>query len=237
MTLLRALLIASAILLAGCASAPRAPRISDATTPDAVDLVDIHALVPDLSVDMRYAGSDNFIGRPVAGYDAPRCYLLRPVAEALARVDADLRRDGYRLHVFDCYRPVRAVREFVAWARDLSDQRTKAAYYPNLDKRVLLGDYIAETSGHSRGATLDLTLLQCAAAGACTPLDMGTDFDFFDERAHTDTPGIDASQRANRHRLRAAMARHGFENYVLEWWHYTLHPEPTPDRAYDVPIR
>ena len=159
------------------------------------------------------------------------------MADALARVEADLRAAHLRLHVFDCYRPVRAVKDFVAWAGNLDDQRSKPRFYPNLDKRLLLGDYIAEHSGHSRGATLDLTLLVCDEGGTCTPLDMGTEFDFFDPLANTDSPRIDATQLANRHRLREAMARRGFENYALEWWHYTRRPEPTPLQAYDVPIR
>jgi D-alanyl-D-alanine dipeptidase len=198
----------------------------------------VATLVPDIALEMRYAGSDNFTGVPVDGYLAPKCLLLRPVAQALQRVEASLRERHLRLKVFDCYRPARAVRHFVRWAGDLSDQRTKPQYYPNLDKRELLGGYIAPVSGHSRGATLDLTLLQCDDNGAnCKPLDMGTGFDFFDPRAHTDSPDASAVQHANRERLRDAMQAQGFRNYPLEWWHYTLVPEPTPRMLYDVPVR
>jgi D-alanyl-D-alanine dipeptidase len=159
------------------------------------------------------------------------------VAQALQRVEASLRARHQRLKLFDCYRPARAVRHFVRWAGNLSDQRTKLHYYPNLDKRVLLGDYIAPVSGHSRGATLDLTLLQCDDDDAhCQPLDMGTDFDFFDPRANTASPDVTPMQRDNRERLRAAMALQGFRNYPMEWWHYTLVPEPTPGLLYDVPV-
>ncbi len=141
------------------------------------------------------------------------------------------------VRVFDCYRPVRAVAHFVRWANDPADQRSKAAHYPDLDKSKLLGDYIAPVSGHSRGATVDLTVLRCDARDAdCEPLDMGTGFDFFGARAHTDTPEVDAGQRANRHLLRDAMEAQGFRNYAMEWWHYTLRPEPTPDTLYDVPV-
>ncbi len=217
-------------------SAAVTPAVSPATTPAQAGLVDVHEVAPDIALDIRYAGQDNFTGRPVPGYDAPKCYLLAPVAQALARVQHALRAEGYRLQVFDCYRPQRSVRAFVAWAGDLGDQVAKARYYPHLDKRVLLGDYIAETSGHSRGATLDLGLLDCRS-GHCMPLDMGTGFDFFDPLAHTDAAGIDAAQRANRQRLVRAMATQGFANYPLEWWHYTFQPEPTPDTAYDVPVR
>ena len=200
------------------------------------DLVGIDTLVPDIALDMRYAGADNFTGAPVDGYEAPRCLLLRPAMQALARVEADLRTQGYRLRIFDCYRPARAVRRFVAWAQAPEDGKTKPAYYPNLPKTALLGDYISPTSGHSRGATVDLTMLQCDENG-CAPLDMGTPFDFFDPLANTDSPAATPAQRANRQRLVDAMAREGFANYPMEWWHFTLKPEPTPDTFYDVPVR
>ena len=194
--------------------------------------------MPDIAEDIKYAGSDNFMGTPADGYRAPACLLLRPVAEALARVERDLRTRHQRLKIWDCYRPARAVAHFVRWAHDLSDQRTKPQHYPNLDKSQLLGDYIAPVSGHSRGATVDLTMERCAADGThCAPLDMGTGFDWFGVRAHTDAPGISAVQLANRHRLRAAMEREGFSNYTLEWWHYTLAPEPAPHTLYDVPVQ
>ena len=199
-------------------------------------LVDIRSLVPDIEEDIRYAGDDNFVGRRIDGYGAARCYLLRDAAEALRQVETAARSRGMRLKLFDCYRPARAVRHFVRWARDLGDQRTKPVHYPSLDKRQLLGDYIAPVSGHSRGATVDLTLMRCAPGGGCVPLDMGTDFDFFDPRANTDSPLVTADQRRNRQLLKAAMAGAGFGNYAQEWWHYTLAPEPSPARIFDVPI-
>lgn len=197
-------------------------------------MVDIRALVPDIDTDMRYAGSDNFTGAPVEGYAAPRCYLLRPAAEALRNAEVSLRAQGLRLRLYDCYRPVRAVRAFMAWV-DNPDRRTKARNYPNLDKPDLRGGYIAPVSGHSRGATVDLTLLRCDAV-PCAPLDMGTDFDFFDTLANTDDPRISDAQRQNRQRLRAVMEAAGFRNYEQEWWHYTLSPEPAPKRLFDFPI-
>ncbi|WP_262072029.1 M15 family metallopeptidase [Stenotrophomonas sp. Marseille-Q5258] len=199
-------------------------------------LVDVGRAIPGLDLDIRYAGPDNFTAAPVPGYEAPRCYLLAPVAAALARVQADLRRDGFALRIYDCYRPVRAVQAFVAWAHDPSEQSRKALQYPQVDKPDLLDGYIAGTSGHSRAATVDLTLLDCRA-GPCTALDMGTGFDFFGARAHTDAPDISAAQRAHRQQLLRAMQRHGFANYPLEWWHYTLQPEPSPATAYDIPVR
>lgn len=230
--------IAAAAFLVACATRAPTMHIDNAATPGAAGMLDIRSLAPDIDLEMRYAGSDNFIGSPVDGYDVSRCYLLAPAARALAQAEIALRHEHLRLRLYDCYRPARAVRHFVRWAHDPGDQRTKPGYYPNLDKRQLLGDYISPTSGHSRGATLDLTLLECDASNIrCVPLDMGTGFDFFDPSAHTDSPRVTAAQHANRQRLRAAMERAGFRNYPLEWWHYTLDPEPAPKRFYDFVIR
>ncbi len=239
----RAWILSTALCVAaGCASTPPAspsiPEVSPATDAAAAGMVDVTTLAPGIARDMRYAGSHNFVGRPIAGYEAPRCYLLRPVAEALARVEAALEARRQRLLVFDCYRPVRAVEDFMRWVRDPADLRNKAEFYPLLDKSALAPGYIAEHSGHSRGATLDLTLEQCDAGGErCEPLDMGTGFDYFGELAHTDSPDVTAAQRANRHLLREAMQAQGFDNYVKEWWHYTLKPEPDAGTAYDFPVR
>ncbi|MET0618222.1 MAG: M15 family metallopeptidase [Luteibacter sp.] len=225
-----------ALLACAALQAQDAVRLSAARTPAEAGMTDIRALVPDIAEDMRYAGSDNFTGAPVDGYQAPTCLLRTAAAQALARVEADLRRQGFRLRVWDCYRPARAVAAFVRWAGDLADTRTKAAHYPNLGKDKLLGEYIAPVSGHSRGATVDLTMARCEG-GRCTPLDMGTDFDFFDPLAHTDDPRIGPAQRDNRQRLRAAMAAHGFVNYPQEWWHYSLPSAADAGTIYDVPVR
>ena len=160
-----AFLFALALSLAGCGTTPEAlPSTSSARTAEEAGMVSLQSLVPDIRLDMRYAGSDNFVGRPITGYDAPRCYLLRPAAEALQRVEQALRPRGLRLQIFDCYRPVRAVQDFMAWAADLDDQRTKAEFYPGLPKTALVPGYIAERSGHSRGADdrPDLAALRCA---------------------------------------------------------------------------
>ena len=212
--------------------------MSPARTMSQAGLVDIRQFAPDIAEDIKYAGSDNFVGAPVDGYLAPRCFLRKPVAEALARAEHELRAQHRRLEVFDCYRPARAVAHFVRWAHDLADQRTKAAHYPELDKQALLGDYIAPVSGHSRGGTVDLTLMQCDADDAhCQPLDMGTDFDYFGTLANTDSPRATPTQHANRQLLKAAMERQGFQNYTMEWWHFTLATPPTPNVIYDVPIQ
>lgn len=224
-----------ALQSSACLSAAEV-RVSAATDPAQAGMLDVRELDADIRADMRYATADNFVGSVVRGYEAPRCYLLRPVAEALARVAADLRAQDLHLLVYDCYRPVRSVAHFVEWAADLEDQRTKPAYYPNLDKHQLLNGYISASSGHSRGATVDLTLVRCGQ-GECTPLDMGTGFDFFDPLANTDSAHASEAQQANRRLLRDAMQRHGFSNYPMEWWHYSLKPEPEPATAFDFPVR
>lgn len=209
--------------------------VSTATTAEQAGLVDISSFIPDIALDLRYAGERNFVGARVDGYNAAKCLLLEPAARALAQVEADLRAQDYRLQIYDCYRPARAVAHFVRWVRDPNDQRTKALHYPNLDKSALLGEYIAPVSGHSRGATVDLTLLDCRSATACVPVDMGTEYDFFDPRANTDAPEISPAQQANRQRLLGAMQRHGFGNYPKEWWHYTL-ASIDSKILFDVPI-
>ncbi len=233
---LRVATLTATLVAAACASSP-SMQVAPAATPHAAGLVDLRALVADIDLDMRYAGSDNFVGAPVDGYGAPRCYLLAPAAQAIARAETALRAEGYRLRIFDCYRPARAVRHFIAWAQDEAEQSTKARFYPALDKHALLGEYISPTSGHSRGATIDLTLMRCEAGDVCKPLDMGTGFDFFDPLANTDSPRATPQQRANRNRLRDAMQRAGLRNYPMEWWHYTLDPEPAPKTFFDVPIQ
>ena len=234
-SVISAITISLTLLLAGCV-ANDTPRLSPAATPSEAGLVDIATLSDDFIIDMRYAGDNNFIGERIDGYEAPRCYLLQAVADALVRVADALKERQLRLKVFDCYRPARAVRHFVDWAADPDDQRQKAAYYPGIDKSELMGVYIAPVSGHSRGATIDLTLASCEN-DRCRELDMGTTYDFFDELAHTDNPRVSERQRANRNLLRTAMEQQGFRNYELEWWHYTLSPEPAPHRMYDVPVR
>lgn len=224
------------VRIGDCDRSPPHVGVSPASTQAEAGLVDIRSLVPDMAEDIKYASPDNFVGAPVDGYRAAKCLLLAPVAKALAAVEHDLRKHSMRLKIFDCYRPARAVANFVRWAHDLSDTRTKAEHYPELDKSKLLGVYIASMSGHSRGATIDLTLMGCDDATKCAPLDMGTHFDYFGIAANTDWKGASAAQHANRLHLREAMQKHGFKNYPMEWWHYTLDPEPTPNMLYDVPV-
>jgi D-alanyl-D-alanine dipeptidase len=196
--------------------------------------VDASTVVPGLVAEMRYAGSHNFTARPVDGYQAPHCLLARQAAAALADVARDVAAQGLVIKAFDCYRPVRAVMNFVRWARDINDQAAKAEFYPDVDKRTLFRDgYIASRSGHSRGSTADLTL----AKSDGTELDMGTHFDFFSPKSWTDDASVTPQQHANRMLLAAAMRRHGFRGYDKEWWHFTLRNEPFPDTYFDFPVQ
>ena len=182
--------------------------------------------------DMRYYGSDNFMGRPIRGYEAPECMLTRAAAAALFTAQEIARREGVGILVYDCYRPQRAVDHFVQWGVVLRDTTNKAGYYPDVPKSELFErGYISARSGHSRGSTLDLTLVR-----AGEPLDMGTPFDFFDERSHTASPLVSKEATANRMLLKSVMERAGFRNYPEEWWHYTLEGEPYPDTYWDLPV-
>jgi D-alanyl-D-alanine dipeptidase len=196
--------------------------------------VDAARVVPGLIVEMRYAGSHNFVSRPINGYLAPRCLLTSAAAAALADVARDLAPRGLRLKVFDCYRPTRAVADFMRWARDLHDVAAKAEFYPDVDKSTLFRDgYIASHSGHSRGSTVDLTLADADGR----QLDMGTPFDFFSLKSWPGNAAVGAQARANRALFAAAMRRRGFRPYEREWWHFTLSHEPFPQTYFDFPVK
>jgi D-alanyl-D-alanine dipeptidase len=197
--------------------------------------VDAGETVEGLVVDMRYFGTNNFIGDRIDGYERPRCLLTVQAAGALAAVQRDLARHGFGLKVLDCYRPVRAVAHFVRWARRIDDVRNKTEYYPDLDKRDLfkLG-YIAARSGHSRGSTVDLTLVRLSDR---SELDMGTRYDFSGRQSWLSDRTVSAQAQRNRALLVAAMRRGGFVPYAKEWWHFTLANEPFPDSYFDFPVR
>lgn len=209
------------------------PTSAQTTRPPS--FVDAASVVPNLVVDMRYLGSDNFVGRPVDGYEKPVCYLTREAATALAAVARDIEPQGLAIKAFDCYRPVRAVAHFVRWAQNLADVARKAEFYPDTDKRDLFRQgYIAARSGHSRGSTLDMTLVRRDGG---RELDMGTPFDFFSPRSAPSDTSVSAEARANRRLLVDAMRRRGFIPYAKEWWHFTLRGEPFPDTYFDFPVR
>ena len=191
--------------------------------------------IPDIQVELRYATDHNFVGRPVDGYQGRRAILSQPASAALAKVQADLKPFGLGLKIFDAYRPQRAVDHFVRWARNTADTRMKAEFYPEVDKRHLFrDDYIAERSGHSRGSTVDLTVVDLAPPH--TALDMGTGFDFFGPASWPTHPDLTAPQRANRLLLQTLMVQHGFRPYPKEWWHFTLNGEPYPESYFDFPV-
>ncbi|MGE4373081.1 MAG: M15 family metallopeptidase [Xanthobacter sp.] len=195
--------------------------------------VDVADHVPDLIVDLRYCGADNFVGAPINGYNAPRALLTRPASQALSRVAEQARGEGLRIKVFDCYRPVRAVAHFARWAEDLGDLQTKAAYYPEFEKKELFTEgYIASRSGHSRGSTLDMTLVDADGE----ELDMGTPFDLFSPLSWPASTQVSALAQANRNRLARLMNAQGFAPFAMEWWHFTLRDEPFPDTYFDFPI-
>lgn len=242
--------VAIAAALAACSS-------SEPTGPPE-GFVRLSDVAPDVLQEIRHHGEHNFLGRPVTGYDAGECWLTEPAAEALAKAQATVSAEGYTLKVYDCYRPQRAVDDFVAWAQDPTDDATRAEFYPRLEKDVLFPQgYILEKSGHSRGSTVDLTivpegaglspewhlgdpLVGCTADAAerfpDTSVDMGTGFDCFDPKSATETKKITDKQKANRRVLVDAMTAAGFTNLPEEWWHYTLASEPYPDTYFDTPI-
>ena len=198
------------------------------------DFVDIQQAIPGIEVDVRYFGEDNFVGAPIDGYGAARVYLTRAAADALGSVQKQLSQFGLGLKVFDGYRPQVAVDHFVRWAQDLNDRQMKPRYYPAVDKENLFRDgYIAERSGHSRGSTVDLTIINLASD---EELDMGTGWDFFDVMSWPSSNRVTAAQAANRMRLRTIMLENGFRPLQEEWWHFTLENEPFPDRYFEFEI-
>ena len=231
---------ATRILLLGLLAVATAAAARSQPTPPA-GFVDTAAIAEGLVVDMRYFGEHNFVGERIDGYEQPRCLLTAKAATALAAVAHELAGRGLGLEVFDCYRPARAVAHFMRWARDLSDTRRKAEFYPDVDKRDLFRDgYIAERSGHSRGSTIDLTLVRRASGSAAEPgaeLDMGTSFDLFSPKSWPSDRSIGVEARRNRALLADAMKRQGFHPYDREWWHFTLAHEPFPSTFFDFPVR
>ena len=202
---------------------------------DAVGFVSIGEEIPDVLLEIRYYSTFNFIGERIDGYEAPIALLTREAAARLREVSDELRVEGYRLRIYDAYRPQMAVDHFMRWAKDAADTRMKAYFYPELNKASLIpGGYIAEHSGHSRGSTVDLTLFDMQTQ---KDLDMGGPFDYFGELSHPDYNGVTAQQYTNRMRLRSAMQRHGFRPLSSEWWHFTLENEPYPDTFFTFPVR
>ena len=190
--------------------------------------------VPGIIQEIRYYSTYNFIGDRIDGYEEPCALITKEAARALKSVSNEMMVLGYRLKVFDAYRPVCAVKHFMLWGIEDQDIRMKPYFYPDQQKQELFEKgYIAKKSSHSRGSTVDLTLLDMATG---KELDMGSPFDLFSEKSHPDYRGITEEQYRNRMTLRNAMLRNGFLPIDCEWWHFTLENEPYPDTYFEFPV-
>lgn len=202
---------------------------------DSSGFVVLAEVVPDIIQEIRYYSTYNFVGDRIDGYYQPCALMTREAAEALKKVSDDVMAIGYRLKIYDAYRPQMAVSHFVRWAEDIGDTRMKEYFYPEVDKsRLFIEGYIAEKSGHSRGSTVDLTLFDMKTG---KEVDMGGTFDYFGELSHPDYTGeLTETQINNRMILRDAMIRNGFKPLDTEWWHFTLADEPYPDMYFTFPV-
>ena len=231
-------------------------READAVAPteDTSQFVTLTDVVPDAILEIRYFGTYNFVGTRIDGYDEPTALMTRQAADSLRAVSDDVKEMGYRLKIYDAYRPQCAVDHFVRWAADVADTLMKPYFYPDLNKSVLFEqEYIYEKSGHTRGSTVDLTLFDMQSE---KELDMGGTFDWFGPESHPDFCGdpvaleytgdgsksptghiITSEQFYNRMILRQAMLRHGFKAIDSEWWHFTLRDEPFPNTYFTFPVR
>ncbi|MFV2100940.1 M15 family metallopeptidase [Micromonospora sp. LOL_024] len=252
--------VAVALVVAGCGRAtpepPPSPRPSPA--PPQPGLVVLSEMDQRILSDIRYATAHNFTGRPVDGYPEALCLLTTPAAEALRGVQDAALAAGHSLKVYDCYRPTRATDDFVRWAGEPGQDAMKTEFYPSVAKSELFDlGYLGAPSAHSRGSTVDVTLVDVPAPEqpryvpgqplvACTAgraqrfadnsVDMGTGFDCFDPSAHVGSARIDATARENRRLLRQLMTDGGFVGYDREWWHFRYRDEPWPDTYFDLPV-
>jgi len=198
------------------------------------EFVYVEDVIPSIKVELRYFSKNNFLGKPVDGYKKDKAILTVQAANALKNVQNELKQHNLSIMIYDSYRPQTAVNHFVRWAREVNDTINKEAFYPNVKKQHLFkGGYIASQSGHSRGSTLDITLVDI---NTCEPLDMGSPYDFFGPESWVENNNLTVQQRANRMLLQTVMLKHGFRNYPKEWWHFTLRDEPFPETYFDFPI-
>ena len=203
-------------------------------TLDAAGFVLLSDVVPSIVQEIRYFSTFNFIGDRIDGYEEPCAIATKDAARALKSVSNEMLVRGYRLKIFDAYRPVRAVKHFILWGIEDEDIRMKPYFYPEINKQDTFAmGYIAKQSSHSRGSAIDLTLLDMATG---KELDMGSPFDMFSERSHPDYRGITDEQYENRMILQRTMVRNGFLPYECEWWHFMLKDEPFPDTYFNFPV-
>jgi len=222
------------------------------------DFVYLRDVDPSIIQEIRYAGNHNFVGRPVKGYQAAECILTKKTATALSKVQQELLQSGLSLKVYDCYRPQRAVDDFISWSKDPKHQETKKEFYPTVNKKdFFIKGYVVEKSGHTRGSTVDLTVVSLPLASqtnytpgqslvACNAshnqrfadnsIDMGTGFDCFDSAAHVDNMHLCIVAIHHRAMFHALMYKYGFKPYPKEWWHFTPRNEPYPNTYFDFPV-
>ncbi len=199
------------------------------------DFVYVKDIIPDLDVELRYFTKNNFVGTSIDGYKINTLILTQQAANVLKQVHEDLQNQNLCLKVYDGYRPQQAVNHFMRWAKKLNDTINKHIFYPDVKKKNLFKEeYIASRSGHSRGSTVDLTIID---ANTGKPLDMGSAYDFFGEESWVNYQGISETQKKNRKLLQDVMLKYGFRNYPKEWWHFTLRGEPFPKTYFDFPIK
>jgi len=247
-----AILMACGIITTSCSNDKSPSPIQP--TEDCSQFVTITDVVPDVILEIRYFSTYNFVGDRIDGYLEPTALLTRQAADSLKAVSDELKEQGYRLKIYDAYRPQKAVDHFVRWSKDIPDVRMKPYFYSDLDKSVLFDqEYICAKSGHTRGSTLDLTLFDMNTE---KEVDMGGTFDWFGPESHPDFCGnpetgeytgdnakspkgrsITEEQFKNRMMLRSVMLRHGFNPFPTEWWHFTLKDEPYPDTYFTFPIK
>ena len=227
--------------MVGCTSKKLSPEM------DSSGFVNITDVVPDVILEIRYFSTYNFVGERVDGYEQPVALLTKEAADSLRAVSDELLDKGYRIKIYDAYRPQMAVDHFVRWAEEISDTTMRQVFYPNVDKSLLFEQlYIMERSGHTRGSTVDLTLVDAITG---RELDMGGVFDWFGGESHPDycgnpdtgewiemPDGLTEQQFRNRQILREAMLHHGFKPLDSEWWHFTLANEPYPDTYFNFPV-
>lgn len=187
--------------------------------------------IPEIKIDLRYNTKHNFVGQPIDGYKSNKLILTQSATKTLKKVQEELETLGFCLLVYDGYRPQRAVNHFIRWAKNLNDTINKHEFYPNVKKEDLfIEGYIASRSGHSRGSTVDITIIDESTNEI---LDMGSPYDFFEEVSWVEIESITPQQKKNRQFLQEIMIRNGFRNYPKEWWHFTLQQEPFPDTYFD----
>ena len=194
----------------------------------------VHDIIPDIQLELRYFGNDNFIGKPIDGYKKNVAIMSTKAITALKNVQDELKQYNLSIKIFDGYRPQTAVNHFVSWAKQLNDTVNKQKFYPKVRKEHLFEEgYISSKSGHTRGSTIDMTLIDIITG---EELDMGSLWDFFGSESWVANLELTAQQRANRMLLQTIMRKHGFKYYTKEWWHFTLNNEPFPDTYFDFPV-